>query len=69
MHATLGNVRDHGNGLLAHCEVCIHCGELDLGELIERLGDETPLPNLKPLLRCTKCGAREGVVRIAIPWR
>jgi hypothetical protein len=54
---TLADLVDH-QALAAHCSRCQHSAALDLAALHARLGGAFPVPELRPLLRCTRCGHR-----------
>ena len=61
--ATLGDLREQGCGLSAHCgrRDCGRHVQLDLDALISRLGPGHSYlaPDLVPKLRCRDCGGRE----------
>jgi len=37
---------------------CAHTARLPIGPLIARFGPDFPVPDLGPLLRCSRCGQR-----------
>ena len=49
-------LRSSGCKLTAHCPHCFHYAALDLNALAARFGRRRTLDELKPLLRCTRCG-------------
>jgi hypothetical protein len=57
---TLADLVQHGYGLNAHCEACGHRRDLNLDDLVRRLGADFDVigETLEPLLRCTECDAR-----------
>lgn len=64
--ATLGEVVDSGNELWAVCNGCGHGRNLDLVNLVNRFGRSRPVPSLRQVFRCQRCGSRSvGVVRVA----
>jgi hypothetical protein len=69
---TLGEIDRHGHGIWAFCETtgCGRRRQLDLGELIGRLGAGFDVTGgrLAGRLRCGACGA-PGVFRIVSAWR
>ena len=50
--------------VLACCVACERYVELELTALAERFGWDAPLDELRPRLRCRRCGARTGRVLI-----
>jgi hypothetical protein len=66
-HGEPGRLRDavaHNYGLNAYCERCGRRTDLDLAELVRRLGEDCSIPALRRKLRCTNCGARNPVVQL-----
>ncbi len=61
----LTTLADHqGLDVLACCVACERYVPLELAALAERLGWDAPLYELRPRLRCRRCGARTGRVLI-----
>lgn len=61
----LKTLADHqGLDVLACCVACERYVPLELAALAERLGWDAPLDELRPRLRCRRCGARTGRVLI-----
>ena len=50
--------------LYAECERCQRSMQLNLEKLIERLGDDFPITELRAKLRCTSCNIRGQDLRI-----
>jgi hypothetical protein len=51
----------------AYCGKCRHAARLSLVKLRERLGDDFPLKDVRPRLRCRRCGSRHIVVTFLGP--
>ena len=62
--ATLGDLVRQGYDVSAHCGACGHYAIISARELAESKGDAFLVPDLGPLLQCTKCGARGGTVQV-----
>lgn len=61
----LTTLADHQRlDVLACCVACERYVALDLAALAEQLGWDAPLDELRPRLRCRRCGARTGRVLI-----
>ena len=59
--ATLGSVS--GNYRLnATCHDCGQSKELDVGQLMEKYGEDFEIPRLNKMLKCTKCPSPNGSV-------
>ena len=59
--ATLGSV--FGNYRLnATCHDCGQSKELDVGQLMEKYGEDFEIPRLNKMLKCTKCPSPNGSV-------
>lgn len=55
---------------LAYCVSCHQCGHkarIDLQKLIERLGPQYRIGEIRSRLRCSKCGAGEQIILVL--WR
>jgi len=63
--ATLGSCADRGDEVFMGCHECEHTLTLDLAPLIKHLGRDYPIPDLKKLGHCQRCGARNAYVRLA----
>ena len=56
---TLGDFQRYSSHkLTAHCPRCFHYASLDLNALAARFGRRRRIDDLKPLLRCARCGER-----------
>ena len=56
---TLGDFQRYSHHkLTAHCPKCFHYASLDLNALAARFGRRKRVDDLKPLLRCARCGER-----------
>ena len=61
----LTTLADHRDlDVLACCVACERYVALELAALAERFGWDAPLDELRPRLRCRRCGARTGRVLI-----
>lgn len=60
----LGDAIRRGVPLWVCCEACSHNVEMNAGDLADRLGYDFPVPRLKGLLRCSRCGQRQADVRV-----
>jgi len=58
-----------GQGLTATCAVCLNSGRIDLGVLMQHLGDDHACSEaaLRERLQCSVCGSSDMVVREAGP--
>ena len=63
--ATLGNLKDQELDVLAWCNACGHNAVLALGPLVDRLGRDHPVPDVRQVMRCSECGSREVDTRPA----
>ena len=54
---TLADIDDGHHHVWAHCNACGHSRELRLAALIERLGADFELRELRLRARCTQCRA------------
>lgn len=48
-------------GYSANCKRCQNWVEVDLSKMAEKLGGTFPLVKLRPLLRCSECGAKDPI--------
>jgi hypothetical protein len=64
---TLGDLVRNGYGLNAHCEACGHRRDLNLDDLVKRLGEDFDVigKTLEPLLRCIECDTK-GKARVQL---
>jgi hypothetical protein len=51
----------------AECSACKHRSRLSLAKLRAHLGDDFPLIEIRPRLRCELCGSRKVVVSFLAP--
>jgi len=65
MSAPLRQIRDRYI-LRAMCHWCSYTVTLDHEALIDRYGENYPIPELNEKLRCTRCGSRDGKVQVAV---
>ena len=56
---TLGNAGAPRVRLIVWCKDCRHQIEPDPAEMAHRYGAETPVPDWRERLVCSKCGSRE----------
>ena len=59
--ATLGSVFENYR-LNATCHDCGQSKELDVGQLMEKYGEDFEIPRLNKMLKCTKCPSPNGSV-------
>ena len=59
--ATLGSVIEKYK-LNATCHDCGQSKELDIGQLMEKFGEDFEIPRLNQMLKCTKCPSPNGSV-------
>ena len=59
--ATLGSVFERYK-LNATCHDCGQSKELDVGQLMEKYGEDLEIPRLNKMLKCTKCPSPNGSV-------
>ena len=57
--ATLGSVFGN-NGLNATYHDCGQSKELDVGQLMEKCGEDFEIPRLSKMAKCTVCGSPTG---------
>ena len=62
--ATLANLIEHRNGLRLTCEGCHRAVEVDVDELVRKLGDQAELPAIAKRAKCTECGHKGGAVTV-----
>jgi hypothetical protein len=68
--ATLGSVLDRPNEeVWLGCYECEHRGIVDIAALIPKLGRDFPIPELKKLGHCQRCGARNAYVQLSFTGR
>lgn len=51
----------------ANCQACQHSARLSLVRLRAQLGDDFPLFDVRPRLKCTRCGSRAIVASFLTP--
>jgi hypothetical protein len=51
----------------AYCRKCRHTARLSLVKLRARLGDDFPLKDVRPRLRCRRCRSRQIVITFLGP--
>jgi Zn finger protein HypA/HybF involved in hydrogenase expression len=56
---TLGNAAAARVRLIVWCKDCRHQVEPDPADMAQRYGAETPVPDWRQRLICSKCGSRE----------
>jgi hypothetical protein len=56
---TLGNAAAARVRLIVWCKDCLHQVEADPGEMAQRHGAETAVPDWRQRLVCSRCGGRE----------
>ncbi len=56
--ATLAELRAEHLDMWAWCEDCSHHAILSIDALLARLGPGFPVPKVKTITRCTRCGSR-----------
>ena len=56
---TLGNAAAARVRLIVWCKDCRHQIEPDPAEMAQRYGAETPVPDWRERLVCSKCGSRQ----------
>ena len=67
--ATLANLIVNDNGLHVFCDGCGRCVDLDVAEMVNRLGATMPLPEIGRRSRCPECGTKGGSVQVvAMKW-
>ena len=59
--ATLGSVFENYR-LNPTCNDCGRSKELDVGQLMEKYGEDFEIPRLNKMLKCTKCPSPNGSV-------
>lgn len=73
--ATLGDIKEHGYSLHAHCSNGMYCGNskiLDIDGLIARHGadyDFVERKEIEPRLRCERCKTLGGKLTLHPPSR
>jgi hypothetical protein len=50
-----------------YCGACKHTARLSLVKLRAQLGDDFPLRNVRPRLRCRQCGSRHIIISFFSP--
>lgn len=63
---TLGAMLDNDMGMNAWCSRCQKGREMDMGELIAKLGRNHPI-GIAGRLRCSRCGSKEVSITIKAP--
>ncbi len=63
--APLRQIRDRYI-LRALCHGCYYTKTLDHEALINRYGENYPIPELNTKLRCTRCGSRDCKVQVGV---
>lgn len=46
---------------LISCSICKHKTQVDLAAMVAKLGESFPLDNLRPRLKCSKCGSKKTI--------
>lgn len=46
---------------LIECRACKHRAQIDLALMTQSLGESFPLADLRPRLRCAKCGSKKTI--------
>ncbi len=59
----LGQLLERGLDVLCWCNLCCHNGVVATGQLIARLGPDTPVPEAGRRMRCSRCGGRDVATR------
>ena len=62
--ATLENLVEHKNGFRLTCDGCHRVVEMNVDELVKKLGDQAELPAIAKRAKCKECGHKGGSVTV-----